>query len=32
MTSKYKAGFVGMFDSVDALIRRTDNPHHRAIL
>ena len=32
MASQYEAGFVGMFDSVDELIRQAENPHHRAIL
>ena len=32
MTSTYEASFVGMMDSLDELVRSTDNPHHRAIL
>ncbi len=32
MTSQYEASFVGMFDTLDELIRQTENPHHRAIL
>jgi hypothetical protein len=32
MTSKYAESFVGTFERLDAIIRKTDNPHHRAIL
>ena len=32
MPSQYEANFVGMFDSVDALLQETENPQHRAIL
>ncbi len=32
MAGKYEKSFVGMFDSVDELIRRTDNLPHKKIL
>ncbi len=32
MVSRYEKSFVGMFDTVDEIIRKTDNAHHRAIL
>lgn len=32
MTSKYAESFVGTFERLDAIIRKTDDPHHRAIL
>lgn len=32
LTSKYEKSFVGMFDGLDAIIRSTENAHHRKIL
>jgi hypothetical protein len=32
VTSKYEKSFVSMFDGLDAMIRATENAHHRKIL